>query len=78
MTKENFEALIPYISSDLVSMIATKQNITHEEAIVKLYSSKLYEALENEGTKVWQYSTHMLYSLFKQEELTGVIEFPDV
>ena len=78
MTKENFEALIPYISSDLVSMIATKQNITNEEAIVKLYSSKLYEALEVEETKVWQYSTHLLYSLFEQEELTGVIEFPDV
>lgn len=78
MTKENFEALIPYISSDLVSMIATKQNITNEEAIVKLYSSKLYKALEREETKVWQYSTHMLYSLFEQEELTGVIEFPDV
>lgn len=78
MTKETFEALIPYISSDLVSMIATKQNITNEEAIVKLYSSKLYEALENEETKVWQYSTHMLYSLFEQEESTGAIEFPDV
>ena len=78
MTKDNFEALIPYISSDLVSMIANKQNITNEEAIVKLYSSKLYEALENEETKVWQYSTHMLYSLFEQEESTGAIEFPDV
>ena len=36
------------------------------------------EALENEETKVWQYSTHMLYSLFEQEEINGDIQFPDV
>lgn len=35
-------------------------------------------SLEQEDTKVWQYSTDMLYLLFKQEEKTGKIEFPDV
>ena len=35
-------------------------------------------ALEQEDTKVWQYSTDMLYSLLEQEERTGEIEFPDV
>ena len=34
--------------------------------------------LEKEETKVWQYSTQMLYSLFEQEEQTGMIRFPDV
>jgi hypothetical protein len=38
----------------------------------------LYASLEQEDTKVWQYSTDMLYLLFKQEEKTGKIEFPDV
>ena len=78
MSKEKFLAMIPYISADLVNMIATKQNITEEEAIIKLYGSKLYAALEQEETKVWQYSTHMLYSLFEQEENTGSFQFPDV
>lgn len=78
MGQEQFAAMMPYISADLVAMISDKQNITHEEAITKLYASKLYEALENEGTKVWQYSTQMLYSLFEQEEKTGTIQFPDV
>ena len=78
MGKEQFAAMMPYISADLVAMIADKQNITNEEAITKLYASKLYEALENEETKVWQYSTQMLYSLFEQEEKTGIIQFPDV
>lgn len=78
MGQEQFAAMMPYISADLVAMIADKQNITNEEAITKLYASKLYEALENEETKVWQYSTQMLYSLFEQEEKTGTIQFPDV
>ena len=78
MGQEQFAAMMPYISADLVAMIANKQDISNEEAISKLYASKLYEALENEETKVWQYSTQMLYSLFDQEEKTGAIQFPDV
>jgi len=78
MGQEQFAAMMPYISADLVAMIANREKITSEEAIKKLYSSKLYEALENEETKVWQYSTQMLYSLFEQEKKTGTILFPDV
>lgn len=78
MGQEQFAAMMPYISTDLVAMIADKQNITDEEAITKLYTSKLYEALESEETKVWQYSTQMLYSLFEQEQKNGTIRFPDV
>lgn len=78
MSQEQFAAMMPYISADLVVMIAEKKNISHEEAIKKLYASQLYATLEKEDTKVWQYSTQMLYSLFKQEEQTGMICFPDV
>ncbi len=78
MGQEQFAAIMPYISADLVALIAEKQNIEAEEAIIKLYGSKLYAALEKEETKVWQYSTPMLYSLFEQEMLSGNIEFPDI
>lgn len=78
MSKEQFEALIPYISADLIKLIADKENISHDDAILRLYSSKLYELLEDEETKIWQYSSEMLYALLKQEEETGTIVFPDV
>lgn len=78
MGQEQFAAMMPYISADLVAMISNKQNLSNEEAIKKLYTSKLYAALESEETKVWQYSTQMLYALFEQEERDGSIEFPDV
>ena len=78
MRQEQFAAIMPYISADLVGMISKKKNISEQDAIIKLYNSKLYAILEKEDTKVWQYSTNMLYSLLEQEEKTGRIEFPDV
>ena len=78
MEHEQFAAIMPYISADLVNMIAQKQKITESDALNKLYSSKLYGLLEKEETKVWQYSTNMLYSLFVKEEQTNNLVFPDV
>ena len=78
MSQEQFAAILPYISADLIYMIGNKKRITEEDAIFKLYTSKLYAALEQEETKLWHYSTKMLYSLFEQEEQTGAIRYPDV
>ena len=78
MNKEQFAAMMPYISADLVALISEKQGIPYVDAIKKLYASKLYAMLEKEDTKVWHYSTQMLYSLYEQEEQTGEILFPDV
>ena len=78
MSQEQFAAIMPYICSDLVEMISVKDKLPSEEAISRLYSSKLYELLEKEDTKVWHYSTDMLYSLYAQEQRIGTIEFPDV
>lgn len=78
MSQEQFTVILPYISADLISMIVGKKNVSEEDAILKLYTSKLYAALEQEDTKLWQYSTQMLYSLLEQEERTGAICYPDV
>lgn len=78
MSQEQFAAILPYISADLIYMIGSKKSVTEEEAILKLYTSKLYAALEQEDTKLWHYSTEMLYSLLEQEEQTGSIRYPDV
>lgn len=78
MSQEQFAAILPYISADLINMICNKKEITEEEAIIKLYTSQLYAALEQEDTKLWHYSTEMLYWLLVQEEQTGAICYPDV
>lgn len=78
MGQEQFNAMMPMISADIVSMIAAKRGVSESEAIKLLYASRLYAELEQEETKVWQYSTPMLYSLLEQEWQNGVIRFPDV
>jgi len=78
MNDKQFQAIFPYISSDLIACISLKKQITEQEAMRKLYASNLYALLEREDTKLWQYSTAMLYSLLEQEEQTGQIDFPDV
>ena len=78
MSQEQFIAMMPYITDDLAAMIAKKQKLSETDAVAKLYDSQLYALLEQENTKVWQYSTDMLYSLFEEEQRTGTIPFPDV
>lgn len=78
MTKDMFDVLMPLISTDLVAVIADKRSVSENEAIKLLYASKLYALLEDEETKVWHYSTPMLYSLLEQEWDSGTICFPDV
>ncbi len=78
MGLEQFQAIMPVICADLAHMIAEKQGLPEIDAIKALYDSALYAALEQEETKVWQYSTPMLYTLFVQEQQTGNIRFPDV
>ena len=77
MSQEQFAALIPFISDDLTSAISRNEGIPEEDAVMKLYGSRLYALLEKEETKLWQYSTEMLYSLYKQEQRSGSLEFPD-
>ena len=78
MGQDQFNAMIPVISADVVKMITEKRGVSEKDAIKLLYASKLYEALEKEETKVWQYSTPMLYSLLEQEWENGTIRYPDV
>jgi len=78
MSQEQFTALMPYIISDLVSLIAENDQISENIAMERLYNSQLYKLLEQEDMKLWQYSSHMLYSLFQQEQKTRNISFPEV
>ena len=77
MDKVTFEALIPVITAHLADRISTGENISENEAIERLYSTQLYASLEKEETKVWQYSTEMLYELYQSEESTGNLELPE-
>jgi len=78
MDKEKFEAAFPIICTTLVRKIMEENVMAEEDSLRKLYSSHLYEKLENEDTKVWHYSSDKLFDLFKEEMCTGEITFPQV
>ena len=65
------------ICADLANIISKEENITEEEAISSLYVSDPYVQLEKEKTKLWQYSTPMLYLIYRKSTETGKIQYPD-
>ncbi len=46
-------------------------NISYDKARKMLYNSKLYNALEDEETKMWYYSSYDLFKMFLEEKETG-------
>lgn len=78
MNKEQFNRVFSIIVSDLIKKIIKEEKLSEEEAIEYLYSSEVYKLLENEKTKVWQYSTPLLYNLLKNEKKQGVFSLPEV
>ena len=77
MDKYKFDAILPIISAHLIDRIMKGSNLTEDEAVSQLYESQLYVELENEETKVWQYSTEKLYDLYKNEKADGKLELPE-
>lgn len=57
--------------------IAQNSGNVYEEAVKLFYTSRLYEVLADEESKVWHFSPEMLYSLFEEEIETGKITFPE-
>ena len=78
MEKIKFDAVFPIICSVLAEKIASELNLSDEDAIKKLYSSRVYELMEQEETKFWQYSTEKLFEMYLEESSTGNISFPQV
>jgi hypothetical protein len=78
MDKSKFDAVFPIICSALAEKIAAELNLSDKDSVTELYSSHLYEMLEQEETKLWQYSTEKLFDLFGEERNSGKITFPQV
>ena len=78
MNEEKFQALLPFIVTDLIQKIILQKKISQSEALSWLYGSQLYFYLDNERTKVWHYSTEKLYHLFEDELNTGKLKIPEV
>ena len=77
MDEKKLIAMLPGITSAVVDLIIERDGMSENDAMRDLYTSMLYQDLENEETKVWHYSTETLYALYKQEKEVGTIVYPE-
>ena len=77
MDKGKFDAIFPIITASLTDKIMTRFNMPEDKALIDLYETELYAALENEETKVWQYSVEKLFDLYQNEKQNGCLELPE-
>ncbi len=77
MDRDKFSAILPMITAAVVNKIVVIYQLDENTAIEMLYSTQLYSFLEDENTKVWQYSTDKLFDLYRMEVETGTLELPD-
>ena len=71
MNKGKFTFIMLEKVQTLCDSIKNYFNISYDETIKLLYNSKLYEALEDEETKMWYYSNYDLFRMFLEEKNTG-------
>jgi hypothetical protein len=74
---KNISPVVAMITPGIIKLLIENRGLSLEEASGTLYNSKLYEALEDEETKVWRLSYPLLYDLLIEELDTGKITFPE-
>jgi hypothetical protein len=76
MTKIEFKATLQMLIPMIIQTIIEKKDIPVIDSVRLMYSSRLYEKLEIESTKLWHLSPLALYELLEMELQTGKIIFP--
>ena len=74
---KNISPVVAVITPGIINLLMENRGLTLEEASALLYNSQLYEALEDEKTKVWRLGYPLLYDLLEEELTTGIITFPE-
>lgn len=77
MNERSYETLLYGITAHVVEKIMELNGWSEDIAMERFTQSKLYTYLEQENTKVWQYSALMLAQLFN-EERSGRLSLPEV
>ncbi len=65
------------IMPQIISLMVEREKMGEKEAIHEFYSSRTYEILSKEETKMWHYSPLLLFNMWKDEKETGKLIFPE-
>ena len=71
------KAMLQFIIPRLIKTIMENMGLSEKDALTLLYSSKLYEQLDKEETKLWHLSVPTLFEMFREEQETGKITYPE-
>ena len=74
---KSISPVIAMITPGILTLLIESRGLSLNEAADLLYNSRLYEALEDEKTKVWRLGYPLLYDLLEEELTTGKISFPE-
>ena len=74
---KSISPVIAMITPGILRLLMENRGLTLEDASEALYNSLLYQALEDEETKVWRLSYPLLYDLLIEELDTGGITYPE-
>ena len=77
MDKKIFESMLILIVPDVIKLIVENNQIDEIQASDLFYTSKVYEKLEQEDTKLWHLSPLTLYNMFEEEQKTSEVIFPE-
>lgn len=58
----------PFVMRELAAYVMKKKNMSLEDALSYIYSSRLYRTLSDEDTKTWYLSTLSIYDLLEKEK----------
>jgi len=74
---KSISPVIAMITPGIISLLMDNRGLCLEDAANVLYNSQLYQALEDEKTKVWRLGYPLLYDLLEEELTTGKISYPE-
>lgn len=77
MEDRKFKAILIILIPGIVEEIVTNDKLDEITATRNFYASKLYSLLEDEQTKLWHLSPKSFYLMYKEEQVTGKITFPE-
>lgn len=77
MEQSRLTTVLIFLVPQILSLIIEEYKIDDEKAAEMFYVSKLYKGLEDEATKLWHLSANALFEMYKEEQQTGKITYPE-
>jgi hypothetical protein len=77
MNNPAFDSILHIKIQEIISVIIDTRQFKFNQAVEYFYSSRLYDALSDEGTKLWHLSSEKLFEILEVEKTKNKIVYPD-